>query len=281
MGGWSQAHPDRPAVGLGGHARRERGTGRWRRTGGIFNFGDRSFFGSMGGKPLNRAIRAAWRRHPTVRGTGRWPSDGGIFSFGATAPFLEFDGSARRSTQPFWTWRQSASTMPTGTWVPVASDGGALQLRSDALVSRFDGWAGSLDRSRCVDMVGQRLDMATGYWEVASDGGIFSFGAGPVSRRFHGGPGDRPTVPRSCGMAARLLSSEAGRAGLGRLDGGIPELRRTPMYAGSVHAEQLAPPSRASGRCHGPPWDRSGCPTRSAWAARALELRRHLDRCRA
>ena len=53
--------------------------------GGIFSFGNAAFYGSMGGKPLNKPIVGL---APSPGGTGYWEvaSDGGIFSFG-TAPF--------------------------------------------------------------------------------------------------------------------------------------------------------------------------------------------------
>ncbi len=54
--------------------------------GGIFDYGDASFYGSMGGKPLNEPMVAI---EPTGDGLGYWTiaSDGGVFSFG-DATFL-------------------------------------------------------------------------------------------------------------------------------------------------------------------------------------------------
>ena len=56
--------------------------------GGIFAFGDAKFYGSMGGRPLNKPIVGMT---VTPDGVGYWmyASDGGIFSFGDA----EFDGS--------------------------------------------------------------------------------------------------------------------------------------------------------------------------------------------
>ncbi|HUA94260.1 MAG TPA: hypothetical protein VMB82_01895, partial [Acidimicrobiales bacterium] len=53
--------------------------------GGVFSFGTAQFYGSMGGKPLNRPMVGM---ATTLTGTGYWTvaSDGGIFSYG-TATF--------------------------------------------------------------------------------------------------------------------------------------------------------------------------------------------------
>jgi hypothetical protein len=49
--------------------------------GGVFSFGDASFYGSMGGQHLNAPIVAVTS---TPDGKGYWEvgSDGGVFSFG-------------------------------------------------------------------------------------------------------------------------------------------------------------------------------------------------------
>ncbi len=54
--------------------------------GGIFSYGDATFFGSMGGKPLNQPMVGM---KMTADGGGYWTmaSDGGVFSFG-DASFL-------------------------------------------------------------------------------------------------------------------------------------------------------------------------------------------------
>jgi hypothetical protein len=56
--------------------------------GGIFNYGDALFYGSMGGQPLNKPIVGL---AATPDGAGYWEvaSDGGIFGFGDAT----FEGS--------------------------------------------------------------------------------------------------------------------------------------------------------------------------------------------
>jgi hypothetical protein len=59
--------------------------------GGIFSFGSAQFYGSMGGKPLNKPVVGI---ASTPVGQGYWESatDGGIFNFGDAA-FLGSTGS--------------------------------------------------------------------------------------------------------------------------------------------------------------------------------------------
>ncbi|MHB1719098.1 MAG: hypothetical protein ACYCV1_03035, partial [Acidimicrobiales bacterium] len=59
--------------------------------GGVFSFGDASFFGSMGGKPLVKPIVGM---ASTPDGGGYWlvASDGGVFSFGDASFFGSMGG---------------------------------------------------------------------------------------------------------------------------------------------------------------------------------------------
>jgi hypothetical protein len=111
--------------------------------GGIFSFGDAKFFGSMGGQPLNKPIvgiaSTAGSVNPSsgsIVGDGYWlvASDGGVFNFG-NAGFMGSMGG-----QPL--------NKPIVSIIPGPY---ALNFSNFSL-------------------------QATGYWLVASDGGVFSFG---------------------------------------------------------------------------------------------------------
>ena len=133
--------------------------------GGVFDFGDAGFFGSMGGQHLNQPIVGA---APSSLGRGYWlvASDGGVFNFG-DAGFYGSTGN-RRLNQPV------VGLAPTpdggGYWL-VASDGGVFNF-GDA---GFYGSTGSRRLNNPVVGIAATSD-GKGYWLVAADGGIFTFG---------------------------------------------------------------------------------------------------------
>ena len=174
--------------------------------GGIFTFGDTHFYGSMGGQHLNAPVVDI---APTSDGGGYWlvASDGGVFSFGDAV----FRGSmgGNRLNRPVVGISPDNAT--GGYWL-VASDGGVFSYRRTVLrlhrcsdpQSARQGDVGHLRRRRvlvrgrgrgCVRFRGRRASRvdradgpqftdaghgrrpAGGYWLVASDGGVFSFGA--------------------------------------------------------------------------------------------------------
>ena len=134
--------------------------------GGVFAFGHAAYFGSMGGKPLNRPIVGM---AVTPDGNGYWlvASDGGIFSFGDATFYGSTGGTALN--RPIV--GMAVTPDGNGYWL-VASDGGIFSFGDATFYGSMGGTA--LNRP----IVAMAADPATGgYWLVASDGGIFSFNA--------------------------------------------------------------------------------------------------------
>jgi hypothetical protein len=110
---------DEPIVGIAA-APSNRGLGYWLvgADGGVFSFGSANFFGSMGGKLLNKPIVGI---AATADGGGYWlvAADGGIFSFGDA----DFYGSmgGQPLNKPIV---GIAATSDGGGYWEVASDGG-------------------------------------------------------------------------------------------------------------------------------------------------------------
>ena len=143
--------------------------------GGIFNFGGAGFFGSMGGKHLNKPIVGI---AAAPDGNGYWEaaSDGGVFNFGPSAGFHGSAGSLHLNAPVVGI----AATPDGGGYWLVASDGGIFNY-GDA------GFFGSMGGKHLnKPIVGVAAAAGGGYWEVASDGGIFNFGPGAG---FHGSAG--------------------------------------------------------------------------------------------
>ena len=100
------------------------GAGAWMAgiDGGVFTFGDATFFGSMGGKRLNQPIVAMT---PTPTGRGYWlvASDGGIFSFGDARFFGSMGGTPLVAPVV----GMAATSTGAGYWM-VAADGGIFSF---------------------------------------------------------------------------------------------------------------------------------------------------------
>jgi Fibronectin type III domain/IPT/TIG domain len=159
--------------------------------GGVFSFGHARFYGSMGGRTLNKPM-VGMAATPDCKGYWLVASDGGVFSFGDAI----FYGSmgAHHLNKPIVGMESTPDGK--GYWL-VASDGGIFSF-GDAT---FFGSTGSLRLNAPV--VGMAdLPNGGGYWLVASDGGVFSFGAA----RFHGSMGSHRLNDKVVGIA----STEAG-----------------------------------------------------------------------
>jgi hypothetical protein len=154
--------------------------------GGIFALNDAQFFGSMGGKPLNKPIVGMTA---TADGNGYWlvASDGGIFAFGDAQFFGSMGG--RPLNKPIV--GMTATADGNGYWL-VASDGGIFAF-GDA---QFFGSMGGKPLNKPI--VGMTASASgNGYRFVASDGGIFSYG----DAQFYGSLGGKTLTHPIVSMA--------------------------------------------------------------------------------
>ena len=154
----------RPVVGM---AATPDGNGYWlvASDGGIFNYGDATFYGSTGAMHLNKPIVGMTA---TPDGKGYWlvASDGGIFSYG-DAQFYGSTGSIHLNKPIVG---MAATTDGKGYWL-VASDGGIFNY-GDA---GFYGSTGAIHLNMPIVGMAPTPD-GNGYWLVAFDGGVFTFG---------------------------------------------------------------------------------------------------------
>ena len=155
--------------------------------GGVFNFGNATFYGSMGGQPLNKPIVGI---ASNADGNGYWEvaSDGGIFNFGDAAFYGSMSGQPLN--EPIV---GIAGTADGGGYWEVASDGGIFSF-GDAI---FYGSRGGQPLNKPIVAMTVTPD-GRGYWEVASDGGIFSYG----DAQFYGSMGGKPLNAPIVGLAA-------------------------------------------------------------------------------
>jgi hypothetical protein len=155
--------------------------------GGVFDFGDASFWGSTGSIRLNQPV-VGMAVTPSTNGYWLVASDGGIFSFGDAGFFGSMGG--QHLNKPIV---GMASTPDGGGYWLVASDGGIFSFGT----ARFFGSTGSLRLNKPVVGMAPTPD-GIGYWLVASDGGIFSYG----DASFHGSTGSLVLNSPVVGMAS-------------------------------------------------------------------------------
>jgi len=170
--------------------------------GGVFAFGNATYWGSMGGQPLNEPIVGL---ASTADQKGYWEvaSDGGIFSFGDAHFWGSMGG--RPLNEPVV---GMAADPATGGYWEVASDGGIFSFNAP-----FHGSMGGQPLNQPVVAMASTPD-GGGYWLVASDGGIFSFG----DAHYWGSTGSMTLQQPIVGMAP---TGDGGGYWLVAADGGV------------------------------------------------------------
>jgi hypothetical protein len=189
--------------------------------GGVFTFGNLPFCGSTGAIELNKPVVGM---AVTPDGGGYWlvASDGGIFSFG-DAKFYGSTGAIHLN-QPIVGMAATPTAAATGSWPPTGASSASATPSSTARPAPSTEPAGR----RHGGHPGRR-----GYWLVASDGGIFSFG----DAKFYGSTGaihlNQPVV----GMAA---TPDGHGYWLVASDGGIFNFGDAKFYGstGAIHLNQ-------------------------------------------
>ncbi|MFI5894725.1 CHAP domain-containing protein [Actinoplanes sp. NPDC051513] len=223
-----------PVVGIqagpGGH-------GYWQvaSDGGVFAFGDAKFYGSMGGKSLNKPM-VGLTSTPSGRGYWEVAADGGIFAYGDAGFYGSMGGKPLNKPVV----GMAATPSGRGYW-QVAADGGIFAYGDAGFYGSMGGKA----------MNGQAVGLAPtpsgrGYWIAASDGGIFAYG----DAKFYGSMGGQPLNNPVAGIAAArdgkgywLTASDGGVFAYGsavfrgsmagrKLGGAVNAITRTPDGGG-------------------------------------------------
>jgi hypothetical protein len=143
------------------------GDGFWQvsATGGVFTYGDATFYGSAGALTLAKPIVGM---AATPDGEGYWlvASDGGVFSYG-DAQFYGSTGAIRLNKPVVG---MASTPDGQGYWL-AASDGGVFSF-GDA---PFEGSAGATHLNEPIVGMARTPD-GKGYRLAAADGGVFTYG---------------------------------------------------------------------------------------------------------
>jgi hypothetical protein len=168
--------------------------------GGVFALGGATFFGSLGGIPLNAPVVGI---AATPDGGGYWlvAADGGVFAFGDAA----FHGSMAGT--PLNAPVVGIAAPDAGGYWLAAGDGGVFTFGDAA----FHGSMGGTPLNAPV--VGIAAPDAGGYWLAAYDGGVFALG----DATFYGSAGSLDLAapvfaiaPSPAGLGYRLLGGDGG-----------------------------------------------------------------------
>jgi len=191
--------------------------------GGVFAFGDATFYGALGSSKLSAPVVGLT---PTPDGRGYWlvGRDGGVFAFG-DAKYFGSTGAIKLAKPVV----SMAATPDGGGYWLVASDGGVFAF-GDA---KYFGSTGAIKLAKPVVSMAATPD-GGGYWLVASDGGVFAFG----DAKYYGSTG-------AIKLAKPVVSMAATAGGRGywlvASDGGVFAFGAAPYY-GSAGAIALTRP---------------------------------------
>jgi len=190
--------------------------------GGVFTFGDASYFGSKGSQQLVAPI-VGIAAAPDRRGYWLADNAGHVFNFGSAGNF----GSM---STPLTAAVVGIAPAPDGKgyWL-AASDGGVFAFGS----AKYFGSEGGHAINQPVVGIAGAPD-GKGYWLTAADGGIFAFG----SAGFHGSEGGHAITKPVVGIAA---APDGNGYWLVASDGGVFAFG-TAKYNGSMGGSVLAQP---------------------------------------
>jgi hypothetical protein len=162
--------------------------------GGVFAYGDASYYGSASGGDLGIPVVGI---AATKDGKGYWVSDyGGLVSNFGDAPALgDLPDSLVFPTAPIV--GIASDSAGEGYWL-VGADGGVFGYGA----ARFHGSLGGIHLDAPIVGIAATPD-GGGYWLVGADGGVFSFGDAP----FKGSEGGDP--PASSTPVVAIASSPA------------------------------------------------------------------------
>jgi len=148
--------------------------------GGIFTFGNSTFFGSTGSLKLQRPVVGIV---PTSDRGGYWldASDGGVFSYGDTQFYGSIPGLG---LHPAGSGLANSLDAPIVGMVPSNDDNGYFMVASDGGVfafgdARFAGSCPGIGGCSGAAVAVMPDASGSGYWLVTSTGNIYTFGDAP------------------------------------------------------------------------------------------------------
>ena len=139
---------------------------------------------ALGGAPHEPIVGIA--ATPDGRATGRWPPTAASSPSGTPPSTARWAAAPQR---PSWASPPPPTAGATGRWPPTAASSPSGTPPSTGR------WAAAPQQA---DRRPRRHPRRRGYWEVASDGGLFAFGDAP----FHGSMGGQPLNKPIVGIAA-------------------------------------------------------------------------------